>query len=275
VVNLQASVTYTVFNFNDSRRQMGEQHVTGRLRDKVAIVTGSARGIGAAVAMLFASEGAQVVGLDLQPAANDVDGVLNLTGDVTRPEQVAAAVATTLARFGRIDVLVNNAGVNVFSAPLELADSDWDRCLEVDLKAAWIVSKAVLPSMLARESGNIVNIASVHSHRITPGSFPYPVAKHGLIGLTRALAIEYAARGIRVNSISPGFILTPQAEQWLAAQPDPGKERRRQEELLPCKRLGTPEEVAYTTLFLASDEARFINAADILIDGGRTQLYHE
>ena len=254
---------------------MGEQHVTGRLRNKVAIVTGSARGIGAAVATLFASEGAQVVGLDRQPAANNVDGVLNLTGDVTRPEQVAAAVATTLARFGHIDVLVNNAGVNVFSAPLELADSDWDRCLEVDLKAAWIVSKAVLPPMLAREAGNIVNIASVHGHRITPGSFPYPVAKHGLIGLTRALAIEYAARGIRVNSISPGFILTPQAEQWLAAQPDPAKERRRQEELLPCKRLGTPEEVAYTTLFLASDEARFINAADILIDGGRTQLYHE
>ena len=275
MVNLQASVTYTVFRLDDSLRSMEEQHVTARLRDKVAIVTGSARGIGAAVATLFASEGAQVVGLDRQPAGAAVDGVLNLTGDVTRPEAVAAAITTTLARFGRIDVLINNAGVNVFSAPLELADSDWDRCMEVDLKAAWIVSKAVLPQMLAQGSGNIVNIASVHGHRITPGSFPYPVAKHGLIGLTRALAIEYAARGIRVNSISPGFILTPQAEQWLAAQPDPEKERRRQEDLLPCKRLGTPQEVAYTTLFLASDEARFINAADILIDGGRTQLYHE
>jgi len=254
---------------------MEEWHVTGRLRDKVAIVTGSARGIGAAVAALFASEGAQVVGLDRQHAGSTADGVLNLTGDVTRPEQVTAAVATTLARFGRIDVLINNAGVNVFSAPLELSDSDWDRCLGVDLKAAWIVSKAVLPAMLAQGRGNIVNIASVHGHRITPGSFPYPVAKHGLIGLTRALGIEYAARGIRVNSISPGFILTPQAEQWLAAQPDPERERRRQEDLLPCKRLGTPDEVAYTTLFLASDEARFINATDILIDGGRTQLYHE
>jgi NAD(P)-dependent dehydrogenase (short-subunit alcohol dehydrogenase family) len=254
---------------------MKESRVTGRLRDKVAIVTGSARGIGAAVVALFTAEGAQVVGLDRQPARTATDGVLNLTGDVTRPEQVTAAVATTLARFGRIDVLVNNAGVNVFSAPLELSDSDWDRCLEVDLKAAWIVSKAVLPHMLSQGSGSIVNIASVHSHRITPGSFPYPVAKHGLIGLTRALAIEYAARGVRVNSISPGFILTPQAEEWLAAQPDPEKERRRQAELLPCKRLGNPEEVAYTALFLASDEARFINAADILIDGGRTHLYHE
>jgi NAD(P)-dependent dehydrogenase (short-subunit alcohol dehydrogenase family) len=101
------------------------------------------------------------------------------------------------------------------------------------------------------------------------------VAKHGLIGLTRALGIEYAARGVRVNSISPGFILTPQVEEWLAAQPDPEKERQRQANLLPCKRLGTPEEVAFTTLFLASDEARFITAADILIDGGRTHLYHE
>jgi NAD(P)-dependent dehydrogenase (short-subunit alcohol dehydrogenase family) len=237
---------------------MQDSRMTGRLRNKVAIVTGSARGIGAAVAALFASEGARVVGLDRQPAGAVVDGVLNLICDVTH-----------------FDILVNNAGVNVFSAPLELSDADWDRCLDVDLKAAWIVAKAALPAMLAQGSGSIVNIASVHGHRIIPGSFPYPVAKHGLIGLTRALAIEYAARGIRVNSISPGFILTPQAEEWLAAQPDPEKERRHQEDLLPCKRLGTPEEVAYTTLFLASDEARFINAADILIDGGRTQLYHE
>lgn len=249
--------------------------MTARLRGKVALVTGSARGIGAAVATLFVSEGAQVVGLDRQPAETGVPGVLNVTCDVTRPQQVAAAVATTLERFGRIDILVNNAGVNVFSAPLELDDADWDRCLEVDLKGAWIVSKAVLPTLLTQGCGNIVNIASTHSHRIIPGSFPYPVAKHGLIGLTRALGIEYAARGIRVNSISPGFILTPQAEEWLAAQPDPQKERQRQESLLPCKRLGTPEEVAYTAVFLASDEARFINAADILIDGGRTQLYHE
>jgi NAD(P)-dependent dehydrogenase (short-subunit alcohol dehydrogenase family) len=245
------------------------------LRDKVAIVTGSARGIGAAIAALFAAEGAQVVGFDRQPVQTAMNGALNLTADVTRPEQVTDAVETTLTRFGRIDVLVNNAGVNVFSDPLELTDADWDRCLNVDLKASWIVAKAVLPGMLARGSGNIVNIASVHGHRITPGSFPYPVAKHGLIGLTRALALEYAARGIRVNSISPGFILTPQAEEWLAAQPDPAQERQRQAALLPCKRLGTPEEVAYTALFLASDEARFINAADILIDGGRTQLYHE
>jgi NAD(P)-dependent dehydrogenase (short-subunit alcohol dehydrogenase family) len=122
---------------------------TGRLRDKVAVVTGSARGIGASIVALFAAEGAQVVGLDRQPVQTAVNGALNLTADVTRPEQVAEAIEITLTRFGRIDVLINNAGVNVFSTPLELTDSDWERCLDVDLKSSWIVAKAVLPQMLA------------------------------------------------------------------------------------------------------------------------------
>src|SRR5258708_30018531 len=251
------------------------QHMAGRLQGKVAIVTGSARGIGAAVAALFAQHGAHVIGLDRQHAEAGASDIAHLTVDVTCPEEVVAAVETTLGRFTRIDVLINNVGVNVFSEPLRLPDSEWERCFAVDLKAAWTVARAVLPTILSQGSGAIVNIASVHGHKIIPGCFPYPVAKHGLIGLTRALGIEYAARGIRVNSISPGLILTPQVEAWFAAQPDPEAERRRQAELLPCKRLGTPGEVAHTALFLASDEARFINAADILIDGGRTQLYHE
>ena len=246
-----------------------------RLQGKVAIITGAARGIGAAVATLFAEQGAHVVGLDLEASRRSAEGILNITADVTRPEQVAAAVTSTLDRFAAIDILINNAGANVFAEPLQLSDSEWERCIELDLKAAWTVAKAVLPSMLSQGAGSIVNIASVHGHKIIPGCFPYPVAKHGLIGLTRALAIEYAARGIRVNSISPGLILTAQTEAWLAAQPDPEAARRRQAELIPCRRIGTASEVAYTALFLASDEARFINAADIAIDGGRMQLYHE
>ena len=249
--------------------------MSDRLQNKTAMVTGSGRGIGAAIAALFVEEGARVVGLDRQHGVQAQDGILNLTTDVTQPEQVSAAVSTALERFGRIDVLVNNAGTNVFYDPLQLPDSEWERCFAVDLKAAWTVSKAVLPGMLQRGAGSIVNIASTHGHKIIPGCFPYPVAKHGLIGLTRALGIEYAARGIRVNSISPGMIVTPQVEAWFATQPNAEAERLRQAELLPCKRLGTPREVAYTALFLASDEARFINAADILIDGGRSQLYHE
>ncbi len=116
---------------------------------------------------------------------------------------------------------------------------------------------------------------TVHGHKIVPHCFPYPVAKHGLIGLTKALGIEYAAHGIRVNSISPGLVLTAIAEAGFAAAADPEAERRRQTEILPNKRIGEPEEIAYTALFLASDEARYINAADIRVDGGRSQLYHE
>lgn len=249
--------------------------MSGRLQNKVAVVTGAGRGIGAAIATLFAEEDARVVSLDCNYGTRDRPGILDLTVDLTRPEQVSAAVSSALEQCGRIDVLINNAGVNVFADPLQLSDAEWQRCFDVDLKMAWTVSKAVLPIMLQHGAGAIVNIASVHGHKIIPGCFPYPVAKHALIGLTRALGIEYAARGIRVNSISPGMIVTPQIEAWFAAQPDPAAEQRRQAQLLPCKRLGTPREVAYTALFLASDEARFINAADILIDGGRSQLYHE
>jgi NAD(P)-dependent dehydrogenase (short-subunit alcohol dehydrogenase family) len=142
----------------------------------------------------------------------------------------------------------------------------------VDLEGALHCARAVLPGMLAGGGGSIVNVASVHGHRIIPNAFPYPVAKHALIGMTKALGIQYAAQNVRVNSISPGLILSERVVEWLAREPEAA---RRQVELLPPKRVGEPIEVAYTALFLASDEARFINATDILIDGGRSQLYHE
>jgi NAD(P)-dependent dehydrogenase (short-subunit alcohol dehydrogenase family) len=257
--------------------------MAGRLENKVVIVTGSTQGIGRAIARLFLAEGAQVV-LNSVHADEHARAVreelrgpstLYLQADVANPVQVEAMVARTLTHFGRIDVLINNAGVNVFADPLTLTGEEWRRCFAVDLDGAWNVARAVLPSMLERGAGNIVNIASVHGHKIIPGCFPYPVAKHALIGLTRALGIEYAARGIRVNSISPGLIMTESAAAWLASCPDPQAERARQESLLPTRRIGEPEEVAYTALFLASDEARFINATDILVDGGRSQVYHD
>jgi NAD(P)-dependent dehydrogenase (short-subunit alcohol dehydrogenase family) len=254
-----------------------------RLAGKVAIVTGATQGIGAATARLFAAHGAKIVLNVLEDNAQaretlaslDTDEAMLFEADVTRPDAVERMVAAATGRFGAPDVLVNNAGINVFNDPLSLSDEEWTRCFEVDLKGAWNCARAVLPGMLQLGRGSIVNIASVHGHKIIPHCFPYPVAKHGLIGLTKALGIEYAARGIRVNSISPGLVLTAIAEAGFAAAPDPAAERRRQTEILPNKRIGEPEEIAYTALFLASDEARYINAADIRIDGGRSQLYHE
>ncbi len=257
--------------------------MTSRLQNKVAIVTGSTLGIGKAVARLFAAEGAAVVlnsHRDDEAAAairNELgsERALFVQADVADPDAVARMVEQAVARFGKLDIVVNNAGMNVFADPLQMTAEQWQRCFAVDLDGAWNVTRAALPHMLAQGAGSIVNIASVHGHRIIPGCFPYPVAKHALIGLTRSLGIEYAARGIRVNSISPGLIMTEAIEAWLAGCPDPEAERKRQSDLLPCKRIGRPEEVAHTALFLASDEARFINATDILIDGGRSQLYHE
>ena len=254
-----------------------------RLAGKVAIVTGAAQGIGAHTARLFAEHGARVVINVLEDNAQarktlaecGEDTAMLVQADVTDRAAIARMIDATLERFGPPDVLVNNAGINVFNDPLKLTDEEWEHCFEVDLKGGWNCAKAVLPHMLKLGHGSIVNIASVHGHKIIRDCFPYPVAKHALIGMTRALGIQYADKGIRVNSISPGLILTAIAEAGFAAAPDPAAERKRQEDILPTKRIGEPDEVAYTALFLASDEARFINAADILIDGGRSQLYHD
>jgi NAD(P)-dependent dehydrogenase (short-subunit alcohol dehydrogenase family) len=254
-----------------------------RLQGKTALITGAGSGIGSAIAELFAQHGASLALLDLESGATERlatrlhadtgQPCLPLQADVTDAAQVDARFAQAIDALGRIDILVNCAGVNVFRDPLQLQADDWERCLNVNLRGAWHCISAALPSMLAARYGHVVNIASVHGHKIIPGSFPYPVAKHGLIGLTRSLGIEYADRGIRVNSISPGLILTPAAERYFDSCPDPAAERLRQAELLPCKRIGEPVEVAYAALFLASDEARFINATDLLVDGGRSQLY--
>jgi NAD(P)-dependent dehydrogenase (short-subunit alcohol dehydrogenase family) len=252
-----------------------------RLNGKVALVTGATQGIGKAVAKLFVAEGAKVIVNDLRATPHS-DALLAELGeahamfiaaDISDEAAVRAMAAQGAERFGTIDVLVNNAGMNVFSEPLAMTTEQWQRCFAVDLEGALHCSRAVLPGMLEAGGGSIVNIASVHGHRVIPDSFPYPVAKHALIGLTKALGIQYAARNVRVNSISPGLILSERVVEWLESLPP--EDAQRQVDLLPPKRIGEPIEVAYTALFLASDEARFINATDILIDGGRSQLYHE
>jgi NAD(P)-dependent dehydrogenase (short-subunit alcohol dehydrogenase family) len=256
-----------------------------RLADKVALVTGAGRGIGAAIALAFAREGAAVTlaELDLDTAQQTAERIRLQTGarvmavrtDVTQSASVQQAVGETEHAFGALDVLVNNAGINVFCDPLTMTDDDWRRCFAVDLDGVWNGCRAVLPGMVERGAGSIVNIASTHSFKIIPGCFPYPVAKHGVIGLTRALGIEYAPRNVRVNAIAPGYIETQLTHDWWNEQADPAAAKQATLDLQPMKRIGRPEEVAMTAVFLASDEAPFINASCITVDGGRSALYHD
>jgi NAD(P)-dependent dehydrogenase (short-subunit alcohol dehydrogenase family) len=261
-----------------------------RLAGKVALVTGAGRGIGAAIARAFAAEGAAVVLAELDGAtavatAREIAGALegartlavqtDVTQPASEPTSVRAAVEAAQRAFGPVDVLVNNAGINVFADPLTMTDEDWRRCFAVDLDGVWNGCRAVLPGMVERRAGSIINIASTHAFQIIPGCFPYPVAKHGVIGLTRALGIEYAPKNVRVNAIAPGYIETQLTHDWWNAQPDPEAARKATLDLPPMKRIGRPEEVAMTAVFLASEEAPFINASCITIDGGRTALYHD
>jgi NAD(P)-dependent dehydrogenase (short-subunit alcohol dehydrogenase family) len=250
-----------------------------RLANKVALVTGGGQGIGAAIAKAFLEQGAKVVIAEIDAtsgaATADVLGCDFIRADITDQADVEGAVAHALALHGRIDVLVNNAGANVFHRPHEMPRSEWARCMALDLEACWAMSEAVLPGMRSQRSGVIVNIASCHSFKIIPHTFPYPVAKHGLVGLTRALGIEYAAEGIRVNAIAPGYIETQIAQEYWDTFADPAAERAKAEQIHPPQRIGRPEEVAMSAVFLASEEAPFINAETITIDGGRSALYHD
>lgn len=263
-----------------------------RLKDKIAIVTGAAQGIGEAIARAFVQEGACVLICDkLAEKAEETMLAIKLSTphaqlaccgcDIGCVEDVQTMVCLCTETLGQPNVLVNNAGKNFFHAPLDTTDDIWRKCIDNDLTGAWNCAREVLRYMVKNKDGAIINIASVHGHKIIPTCFPYPVAKHGIIGLTKALGVEYAAHNVRVNSISPGLIETPMTVQWYKAAVAQGLAedvesfRTQQADILPCKRIGNPHEVAKLAVLLASDEAPFINATDILIDGGRSALYHE
>ncbi len=258
--------------------------MAGRLQERVAIVTGAGQGIGAAIARRLAEEGARVVIAEINPKSGESTAAdlqskgyeaVAIQTDVTDGDSVSRMAAATAVKFGPPDILVNNAGITVFNEPLKLTDEEWRRCFAVDLDGVWYGCRAVLPYMIERKKGSIINIASVHSFQIIPHCFPYPVAKHGVIGLTRALAVDYAPFGIRVNAICPGYVDTPINVAYWNTFPDPLAERRRAEGLQPLKRLGTPDEVAWPAVFLASDEAGFITGASLMVDGGRSVLFHD
>ena len=216
--------------------------MAGRLQDKIAIVTGGGRGIGAATARAMAAEGAQLVIAELDPVtgeriAAELGGIF-VACDVREPAQLQQVAARASKRHGRIDILVANAGINVFHEPLAMPEEEWRRCFAVDLDGVWHSCRAVLPTMLAQGAGSIVAIASCHSFAIIPHTFPYPVAKHGLLGLVRALGIEYAAKGVRVNAIAPGYIETQIAIDYWNTFPDPQAERQKAYDLHPPKRVG-------------------------------------
>ncbi len=257
--------------------------MTNRLKDRTAIITGAGQGIGAQTARRFVEEGARVVIAELNPKTGEATAAnlrsqgyhaIAVQTDVAVQESVQRAVDVCVTEFGPPDILVNNAGIAVFSDPLSCTVEDWRRCFAVDLDGVWYGCQAVLPHMIQLGRGSIVNIASVHSFQIIPNCFPYPVAKHGVIGLTRALAVDYGPKNIRVNAVCPSYISTQITVDYWNSFPDPAAEQKRAENLHPIRRVGTPDEIAWTVVFLASDEAGFITGASIMADGGLSIQYH-
>lgn len=245
------------------------------LRDRVAVVTGAANGIGAATARRLHEEGASVVLLDVDAANGSAlaerldDGRALFIGcDVVREEQVEAAVSATVERFGGVDILVNNAGVNAYFDAETMTLDEWERFFALDLRAYWLCSKHVLPHLRRRRRGVIVNIASIHARLTTKGMFPYAAAKSGIVGLTRTLALDYGAEEIRVVAISPGWTRTRLVEEAIAKQPDPASAWAHAFEVHPLGRIAEPEEIAAVIAFAASEDASFITGIAIPVDGG-------
>ncbi len=251
-----------------------------RLGNKVAIITGAGSGQGRAAAILFAKEGAKVVVSDWKPELGDEtaamvrkDGgeAIFVRTDVSESADVQNLIRQTIATFGRIDILYNNAGVG-FSSPLSMSDvintpeADWDRVIAINLRSMYLTAKYGIPEMIRSGGGSIINTASIAALIGSEAAHAYTAAKGGMVALSRALAVEFGPKNIRVNCICPGAIDTP----MIAPVVDPLKKSGQPFMTSPIRRLGTPEDIAQCALYLASDESGFVTGATIVVDGGYT-----
>lgn len=257
--------------------------MTGRLSGKRIFVTGAAQGIGLAIARAFVKEGAALFMVDRdgalleREAASLVapDGTMGwAAADITNAGAIAAAMRQAADEIGPINALVNNAGINVFSTPLETSDEDWNRCFDINLKGAWNCCKAALPGMIEAGGGVILNIASTHAFTIIPHTFPYPLAKHALLGMTKSLGLEYAGNNVRVNALAPGYVATQKVIDYWNGFPDPEAAKAETLKLHPGGRIATPEEIAMAAVFMISDECPFMNATCLTVDGGLSIQQH-
>jgi NAD(P)-dependent dehydrogenase (short-subunit alcohol dehydrogenase family) len=256
----------------------------GKLEDRVAIITGTSRGIGRAIARAFASEGAIVMGVGRHRETGDaaMEEIRAAGGqarffecDVSDETRVNAVVAEVLSEHGRVDILVNNAGIQHEAKLIEQTVADFDRVVRVNLLGTFLFTRAVLPAMIARGRGVIVNMSSVLGLVGDPLLPVYCATKAGILGLTRSTAVAYAAHGVRVNAICPGDVDTELNQKYFASQPDPVGFRARVEREYPVKRIASVDEVARAAVFLASDDASFITGTYLTVDGGLLARIYE
>lgn len=249
----------------------------GRLQGRVAIVTGGGRGIGRAVVERFAEEGATVVATQRsEEEGRELADRLSSRGlavefipaDLCDPAAVERLVTLVVDRFGRVDVLCNNAGVGLLRSVIETSDADYDRVLDTNLRSTFLCCRAVIPRMLAGSGGSIVNIGSVAGWVGFENDAVYCASKGAVLALTRQMALDYARAGVRVNCVCPGFVATEMMRVFVQSHPDPEGVEAEIVALHPLGRVARPDEVAAAALFLASDEASFITGESLAVDGG-------